>query len=148
MRRNHPRTAALLLVAAAAALGVGALAHPSPAAAARTASATSPRYGWPVKPFFRQHPIRGAFGDPRILGSSHSFHFGVDVSCPNGTPVYAPVTGSVVRWSFRPELGFSKAFGKFAPAIDAAGNAPGKGAVEPDLAEVQFLGFFQTPFIG
>jgi hypothetical protein len=97
MRRNHPHTAALLLVAAAAALGVGALAYPSPAAAARAASATSPRYGWPVKPFFRQHPIRGAFGDPRILGSSHSFHFGVDVSCPNGTPVYATQTGRATR---------------------------------------------------
>lgn len=97
MRRNSPHITALLLVAVATALGAGALAHPTPTAAARTASATSPRYGWPVKPFFRQHPVRGAFGDPRILGASHSFHFGVDVSCPNGTPVYATQTGRASR---------------------------------------------------
>jgi peptidase M23-like protein len=60
---------------------------------AATAAATKPAYGWPVKPFHRQHPIRGSFGDPRIGGNSHSFHFGVDVSCPDGTPVYATITG-------------------------------------------------------
>ena len=72
--------------------------QPQPSAAAPTsATTTTATYGWPVKPFFRQHPIRGAFGDPRILGSSHSFHFGVDVSCPNGTPVYATLTGRASR---------------------------------------------------
>jgi len=54
-------------------------------------------YGWPVKPFNRQHPVRGFFGDPRISnhGESRQFHFGVDVSAPNGTPVYATTTGTV-----------------------------------------------------
>jgi hypothetical protein len=54
-------------------------------------------YGWPVKPFGRQHPVRGFFGDPRISnhGQSRQFHFGVDISAPNGTPVYATITGSV-----------------------------------------------------
>lgn len=55
-------------------------------------------YGWPVKPFDRQHPVRGFFGDPRIGGAhgdSKQFHFGVDVSAPNGTPVYATVSGTV-----------------------------------------------------
>ena len=55
-------------------------------------------YGWPVKPFNRQHPVRGFFGDPRIGGAhgdSKQFHFGVDVSAPNGTPVYATITGTV-----------------------------------------------------
>ena len=55
-------------------------------------------YGWPVKPFGRQHPVRGFFGDPRIGGAhgdSKQFHFGVDVSAPNGTPVYATVSGTV-----------------------------------------------------
>ena len=28
-----------------------------------------PAYGWPVKPFHRQHPVRGHFGDPRIGGN-------------------------------------------------------------------------------
>ena len=55
-------------------------------------------YGWPVKPFNRQHPVRGFFGDPRIggaHGSSKQFHFGVDVSAPNGTPVFATISGTV-----------------------------------------------------
>jgi len=54
-------------------------------------------YGWPVKPFGGQHPVRGFFGDPRISnhGESRQFHFGVDISAPNGTPVYATITGSV-----------------------------------------------------
>src|SRR4051812_22639751 len=53
-------------------------------------------YSWPVKPFDRQHPVRGFFGDPRILGESHAIHFGIDVSAADGTPVYATVTGRVV----------------------------------------------------
>jgi murein DD-endopeptidase MepM/ murein hydrolase activator NlpD len=60
--------------------------------------ATARGYGWPVKPFDRQHPVRGFFGDPRIGGAhgdSKQFHFGVDVSAPNGTPVFATITGTV-----------------------------------------------------
>jgi len=54
-------------------------------------------YAWPVKPFRVQHPVRGFFGDPRIAnhGRSRQFHFGVDISAPNGTPVYATLTGRV-----------------------------------------------------
>ena len=54
-------------------------------------------YRWPIKPFDRQHPVRGFFGDPRISnhGESRQFHFGVDISAPNGAPVYATITGSV-----------------------------------------------------
>lgn len=52
-------------------------------------------YGWPVKPFDEQHPIRGAFDDPR---DSRSFHFGVDISAPDGTPVYAVAPGTVYRY--------------------------------------------------
>ena len=52
-------------------------------------------YGWPVKPFHAQHPVRGFFGDPRVSnqGRTRQFHFGVDVSAPDGTPVYATLTG-------------------------------------------------------
>ena len=55
------------------------------------------RYGWPVKPFREQHPVRGFFGDPRISNhqQTRQFHFGVDVSAPNGTPVYATLTGRI-----------------------------------------------------
>jgi hypothetical protein len=35
------------------------------------------------------------FNDPRIAGSSRSFHFGIDISAPNGTPVYAVRAGEV-----------------------------------------------------
>jgi murein DD-endopeptidase MepM/ murein hydrolase activator NlpD len=62
-------------------------------------------YGWPVKPFDHQHPVRGFFGDPRVgLGTdgsiSRQFHFGVDISAPNNTPVYATLDGRV---SIHPE---------------------------------------------
>lgn len=76
--------------------------------ASRSKLSRSARYGWPVKPFFSQHPVRGFFGDPRVgmtpNGVTHTFHFGVDVSCPNGTAVYATVTGTVDLESFRPEV--------------------------------------------
>jgi hypothetical protein len=53
-------------------------------------------YAWPLKPFREQHPVRGFFGDPRIAdhGESRQFHFGIDISGPNGTPVYATLTGT------------------------------------------------------
>jgi hypothetical protein len=62
-------------------------------------------YSWPVKPFDVQHPIRGFFGDPRTVGrerlgsdrrgspGSFTFHNGVDVYAPGGTPVYPVVSG-------------------------------------------------------
>jgi hypothetical protein len=63
-------------------------------------------YGWPLKPFDRQHPIRGAFGDPRTVYrldsfdgaaqiGSFTFHNGVDIVAGPGTPVYPTVSGIV-----------------------------------------------------
>lgn len=54
-------------------------------------------YAWPLRPFRAQHPVRGFFGDPRIANQQRSrqFHFGIDISGPNGTPVYATITGRV-----------------------------------------------------
>jgi hypothetical protein len=52
-------------------------------------------YSWPLRPFDRAHPVRGYFNDPRISGPSKAFHFGVDISAPNGTPVYAVAPGTV-----------------------------------------------------
>ena len=67
-------------------------------------------YHWPVKPFDRQHPVRGAFGDPRTLSpdqpfgvtgptasGSYSFHYGVDIVAWRGTAVYPVVNGQVVK---------------------------------------------------
>jgi murein DD-endopeptidase MepM/ murein hydrolase activator NlpD len=69
-------------------------------------------YPWPVKPFDRPHPIRGSFGDPRTLfhappteaglmtgTGSFSFHWGVDISAPNGTSVYPVISGVVTQVS-------------------------------------------------
>jgi len=63
---------------------------------ALSAPALAHAYGWPVKPFNQQHAIRAAFDDPRLFGS---FHFGVDISVPDGTAIYAVAPGTVFRYS-------------------------------------------------
>ena len=52
-------------------------------------------YDWPLNPFDTPHPVRAYFNDPRISGRSRAFHFGIDVSAPNGTPVFAVEAGTV-----------------------------------------------------
>jgi hypothetical protein len=59
-------------------------------------------YPWPLKPFDRQHPVRGFYGDPRTVFTgpeegAFSFHSGVDISAFPGNPVYPVVSGTVVR---------------------------------------------------
>jgi hypothetical protein len=63
-------------------------------------------YSWPLKPFDRAHPVRGYFNDPRISGKSRAFHFGIDISAPNGTPVLA-VRGGVVHLEGKRSLSVS-----------------------------------------
>jgi hypothetical protein len=59
-----------------------------------------------VRPFDAQHPVRGNFGDPRIINGSlaetlsstrsYEFHNGVDIVAPDGSPVYPVENGTVV----------------------------------------------------
>jgi hypothetical protein len=74
-------------------------------AALATAGAAS-AYPWPFKPFHVQHPIRGFFGDPRTVYRNSlasdpltgpgffSFHQGVDIAAPDGTPIYPVESGT------------------------------------------------------
>ena len=65
-------------------------------------------FGYPVRPFHREHPVRGFFGDPRTVfdgpptratlmhgDGQFSFHEGVDISAKDGTAVYAVRSGVV-----------------------------------------------------
>jgi hypothetical protein len=107
-----PQRRALSILTTAALLALGSLAviaaaPGAPTARAAGSSPASSGYGWPVKPFDRQHPIRGFFGDPRVgegaHGHSKSFHFGVDISAPDGTAVFATTSGRVVWEPERPQ---------------------------------------------
>jgi hypothetical protein len=106
-------------------------------------------YPWPIKPFHVQHPIRGNFDDPRALRGSIdaagynplSFHTGVDIQAPDGTPVYAVNAGQV---SFDDGTAISVA----SPfAFSAAPVVFGYWHIRPvvtplqDVAEGQLLGY-------
>jgi hypothetical protein len=65
-------------------------------------------YPWPLKPFDRPHPIRANFGDPRTVFFDQppasldgpglfSFHNGIDIAAPGGTPVY-PVEDGIAHF--------------------------------------------------
>ena len=103
------------LIAGAAAIVITATAVCTVAAQAQTAARTdvsvgeihvlsttisnqkrTSSYDWPVKPFDRQHPVRAFLNDPRIgHNGGRAFHFGIDVSAPDGTAVYAVEAGTV-----------------------------------------------------
>jgi len=107
-----PRAMIGALVLAAALAG----SRPSAPAPTRTETVAVPTlcgtrgprsYSWPVKPFWKAHPVRGNFGDPRTVfrtadagnpdaRGAFSFHNGVDIVAPAGTKVY-PVASGIVH---------------------------------------------------
>ena len=103
-KRSAVKVCLLGLAAASVAAAIGGSATSTSATAA---AASVDGYGWPVAPFDRAHPVRAAVGDPRtIFGGrrrrdplggpgTFSFHNGVDIDAPNGTPVYPVVSGFV-----------------------------------------------------
>ncbi len=110
--RATRHTAARRRVALAVSVGLAlvVLAAGTTALAGSSTEGCTGSYAWPVKPFDRPHPIRGAFGDPRTIFAGppnrdtlltgdgrFSFHQGVDVSAPDGEPVYAVASGTVTR---------------------------------------------------
>ncbi len=112
MRSADRRSVARWLAAATLALGslIAVLAAGTTALAGSTSEGCTGSYAWPVKPFDRAHPIRGSFGDPRTIFAGpptlgtlltgdgrFSFHQGVDISAPDGEPVYAVATGTITR---------------------------------------------------
>jgi murein DD-endopeptidase MepM/ murein hydrolase activator NlpD len=111
LRRSS--TLLALVLALAGGMLAGRTAFPTEPSAAASAhgdgTARAYTYGWPVKPFDRQHPVRGYFADPRSVfdgpptvqglmtsSGAFSYHQGIDISAPDGTPVYA-VRSGVVR---------------------------------------------------
>lgn len=138
-RTSHTRRirrGPILLAVLVAGVCAGVVTH----ACSATAGSAGSSYGWPVKPFDRQHPIRGYFGDPRtvftgkptfrnLMGGpgAFSFHFGVDIYAPDGTAVYAVRSGTA--WILNHETvgvvsgdGFSAQYWHIVPAVREGEN--------------------------
>ena len=120
------RRRTVVVIALAAAVTAVALGKTSTASNASGRVEAAASYRWPVKPFDRQHPVRGGFGDPRTVfrssatlngllsGScSCSLHRGIDISAPDGSPVFPVASGTVTvangEW-LKVESGDGRAF--------------------------------------
>ena len=106
-------TAVAIATASALAISGGLQAGPQVAQATAPAgkqqhALSGQAFGYPIKPFNEEHPIRANLGDPRMQffgpptrrtllrgTGSFSFHQGVDISAPNGTAVYPVADGTV-----------------------------------------------------
>jgi len=105
------------------------------------APASALAYQWPIKPFQRQHPIRGAFGDPRTLrgridvtfDNPVSFHDGVDIQARDGTPVYA-VAGGFVSFAGRNAIAVGSPF-----AVPTAAVVFGYWHIDPVVESGQYV---------
>jgi hypothetical protein len=97
-----------MLAAIAALLVAGSVGTKARESTAAGKAEVPASYHWPVKPFDRQHPVRGNFSDPRTVfrsratldgvlrgRGSFTLHRGIDISAPNGTAVYPVASGEV-----------------------------------------------------
>jgi Peptidase family M23 len=136
-RRSRQLAASAVLISALSLV----LASHTPAASGRVEAALAqtrtvatgvrahrPSYGWPVKPFNRQHPVRGYLNDPRNGLGAKSFHFGIDISAPDGTPVYAVESGEVFITR-----------GRDAVAVKGAQRTFGYWHVQPSVRDHQYV---------
>ena len=92
------------LLVAGLALLVGCAAAVSGGRTQATTRSCARAYGWPVRPFDRAQPVRGNFCDPRLGKSSPTFHFGIDISAPDGSPVYPTRSGVVYLRADHPDV--------------------------------------------
>ncbi len=88
------------------------------AIAALLLPAQAQAYGWPIKPFNKEHAVAAHINDPRFQSpfpgghwygqaktidnaKSTSFHNGIDIPTHDGTPVYAVAAGRVTSLGVR-----------------------------------------------
>jgi hypothetical protein len=111
-------------------------------------------YPWPFKPFNKQHPIRGFFGDPRTVFENgvlaggfdgpgfFSFHQGVDIVAPDGTPIY-PVVSGIAHYLGAATLNIDAGNGLVFQYFHIV---PIVGEGQTVFAKKTILGYVQPPF--
>ena len=129
------------------------------AALALASAGVASSYSWPVRPFNKQHPIRGFFGDPRTVFENgvlagafdgpgfFSFHQGVDISAPNGTPIY-PVVSGVAHYLGAATLNVDSGMYQGNERIFQYFHiVPIVGEGQHVIAQQTVLGYVQSPYV-
>ena len=123
-------------------------------AAALLVAGSADAYSWPLRPFHKQHPIRGFFGDPRTVyqdgvlaggfdgPGTFSFHQGIDIAAPNGTPVY-PVENGTAHYVSASVLNVNTGEGVVFQYFHIV---PVVGEGQQVVARKTILGYVQAPY--